>query len=261
MNIMVLGEGFLGKAFEKAGFPTFGRDAFEVKNSTVKDKTDYSHKADVIINCIGKSNTRWCEDPENFSEALVGNAIVPQLLSQHCNAGNKRFVHISTGCLYDRNDVPQKETDFLAAHCRYTLSKWVGENYCDPNKDLIIRPRLYFGDTESPNNLICKLKKFDRFLDEQNSYTSIHVIVEAVKALLEKEQTGIFNVACDGYATPWQLAEWMGLSPQHEINEEELHEQQGLYLVNNIMDLDKLKQHYQPLTLEDEFKRCVEALK
>lgn len=258
-KIVVLGKGFLGQTFERRGFEVLGKEDFLLLRDD--HSSLYLNKklseAKIIINCIGKSDTRWCEDRSNFPSAMWSNGILPRVLSEYCRTGRKKFVHISTGCLYDDNSTPQKEDDFTVAHCSYTVTKWVGEMGCDPSRDLIIRPRLYFGSFKHKNNLICKLKKFDKFLVETNSYTSVHVIVEAVEALLHHNQSGIFNVACDGHASPLELSKLMGLDGG-ELTEKELHESQKLYLVNNIMDLSKLKQFYHPPMIGKEFARCYE---
>ena len=261
-KILVLGKGFLGKAFEKKGFEVWGKDKFKF---TRWEFPEFSKMKDyeIIINCIGKSNTRWCEEPENFRETLFVNGKFPKELSNFCNATGKKVVHLSTGCLYDDNKNPQKEDSRIniATHCNYTLTKLVGENFCNPEKDLIIRPRLYFGDFVDKNNLLCKIPKFERYLIEPNSYTSVQVIVDAVDTLLDAEQSGIFNVACEGYASVKDLAEWCGLPPKEKISAEELREQQGIYLVNNIMDITKLREFYHPPKLKDEIMRCWGELK
>lgn len=256
-KIVILGKGFLGKKFEQKGFEVWGKDKFELTPSCTSlfPLDEY----DIIINCIGKSDTRWCEEKNNFQEALFSNGQVPKILSEYCATRNKRFVHISTGCLYDRNDVPQKETDFVAAHCDYTLTKWMGEKHCNLERDLILRPRLYFGDFAARNNLLSKLLKFDKFLTELNSYTSLNIVVDAVTVLLRENQSGIFNIASDGYATMKELSEWIGLKGEG-ITQSQLHWMEKLYLVNNIMDLSKLKRFFKPLRLKDEVLRCWKKL-
>jgi len=258
-STIVLGHGFLGKAFEKKGFEVWGRDRFELAGRGVVGAS-LPHLAgyDTIINCIAKSNTRWCEKPENFCEAIWSNGDVPRILSNYCAAVGKQFVHISTGCLYDSGLYPYTETDFMTTHCNYTVSKWIGEKGLH-KQDLVLRPRLLFGDFVDKGNLLCKLPKFTHFLRAYNSYISVNVLVDAIMALLEQGQSGIFNAACDGVATVKELADAIGLEGVG-ITEGELHEREHLYLVNNVMDLTKLKQFYQPPDLMDEIKRCWEAL-
>jgi len=250
-KIVVLGRGFLGKAFEKAGFEVRGKEFVIEEN--IAELINY----DVIINCIAKSNTRWCE--KNFEPALYSNAIIPKALSSFCKETNKKFVHISTGCLYDGEEDLHDEQSFIAAHCNYTVTKWAGEKFCS-ELDLILRPRLLFADYEDKNNLLCKLSNFNKYVVEENSYTSVDIIVEATKALLTANKYGIYNVCCDGHASVALLAKWLGLKGE-PMSGKELIDSQKLYLVNCVMDISKLKSVYHPPLLRDEVERCWESLK
>ncbi len=258
MKIIVLGKGFLGKKFEQKGFEVWGKDKCYITRNLDGRILDSIDEYDTVINCIAKSNTRWCEEPKNFREALWSNGELPRIISSYCKDHSKKFVHISTGCLYDSSPYPYTEDNFTTAHCNYVVTKWVGEKGLNEG-DLVLRPRLLFGDFKDKGNLLCKLPKFTHFTDAYNSYISVSVLVDAVTALLNHKQSGIFNVACDGIATVHQLATTIGLKGTG-ITEVGLHQRENLYLVNNIMNLDKLKQFYQPPSLMTEIKRCWEAL-
>lgn len=255
---IVLGKGFLGKKFAMRGYEVWDKERFLITSDQMVGLANL-HKYDVIVNCIAKSNTRWCEKKENFPSALWSNGIVPGILSDYCAMHNKKLVHISTGCLYDDSVFPQSETSELCAHLNYTVTKWVGEQGCN-DQDLILRPRLLFGDFGDRNNLLCKLPKFTHFVTAYNSYTSVDTIVNAVDALLVHNQSGVFNVACDGYATVMDMALWIGLESEG-ITGKKLREQENLHLVNNTMNISKLRQFYQPPMLQDEVLRCWEAIK
>jgi len=244
MKQIVLGKGFLGQTFESYGYNVFDKNQFNFTGN-IKE-FDKLNDYDVIINCIGKSNTRWCELPENREEVLLSNFILPKELSNYCNKNNKKFVHMSTGCLYDNTETENKETDFIAAHCFYTLSKWLGESACNKNTDLILRARLYFGSKINKNNLLCKIKNFKTFTyDKYDSFTSVELIVDATKILLDNNQTGIFNIAHEGCLTMKELATILHISG-NEISADALRKREKIYLVNNIMSIHKLKQFYQP---------------
>lgn len=259
-NVLVLGSGYLGSAFKSKGYTIWGKENFNIefgmystfgifcKFNAIRD---YGY--DTVINCIAKSDTRFCE--ANYDEAFHSNALIPTLLSIWCKDHNVKLVHISTGCLYDRNDRPQKEDGFLAAHCNYTLTKWQGEKGCDPNRDLIIRPRLFFDASSRPNNLLNKVQRFDRLCDEMDSVSSVDVVVNAVDALIQQDCTGVFNVACLGYTSMQEIGHIMGLY-KPTISIEEIRAWQKLHLVNSIMDLSKLTKFYQPPYVTDEVKRC-----
>lgn len=253
-KIAVLGRGFLGKEFERHGFEVLGRDRFNIKLTDPENiilNLKNLEKYDVIINCIGKSNTRWCEDKRNFNEALLINGTFVGLLSKFCSENDIKLVHISTGCLYDDTTKENTEDDFLSAHCNYTATKWVGENLCNPKRDLILRPRLYFSDIPDRNNLLCKLPKFKSFTgDKLDSLTCTSTIVGATKALLEAGQVGVFNVAQKGSASISEVAKWCGLSGEPVNTAHELRDREGLYLVNNVMDISKLLRYYTPIDIE-----------
>lgn len=268
-TVLVLGDGFLGNTFKRHGYNVLGKKMFYVECNNVSLTWDYIRKnlskynCEVIINCIGKSNTRWCEIQNNFDEALVVNGMFPGILSEVCDEKDIKLVHISTGCLYDITDPPQKETDFTVTHCNYTLTKKLGELGVNPMQELIIRPRLLFGDVVDKNNLLCKMHKFKRLVDAPDSLTSTDVIVKAIEALLEADEVGYYNVACDGHISIFEIGRMLGFPSANNpaMTPEELRKQENLYLVNNTLDLSKLKQYYQPPNIIDELMRCWMKLK
>lgn len=262
-RVLIIGNGFLGKQYAKNGYEVWGREEFSFTNSiesidsevsklleTIRD--DY----DVIINCIGKSDTRWCEIDENWDELFLINSYLVGSLSRQCSDNDIKFVHISSGCVYDRNDIPQKEDGFLASHCKYVVAKLAGEFFCDKSRDLILRPRLYFGESEDNKNLLSKVKRFDTFLTDINSFTSVQTVVEATEALLSNDCDGVFNVAQSGYANLSQLVSSLGIHVENELDGADLVKKENLHLVNNIMDISKLEKYYKPRELFKEFKDC-----
>ena len=265
-RVLVLGKGMLGTAFERYGYTVWGRDKFDWSDSKPVyrgfDFEEGIEPFDVIVNCIAKSDTRWCEDPANFNELLSTNSNLPKYLSDICEEHKKKFVHISTGCVYDtRGRGSAGENDFTSSHCSYVVSKLVAEGYLR-DKDLILRPRLLFDSraTEGRNNLIQKLPTFKAYLNEFNSITSCDTIVEGLGALLEMNQSGVFNIANSDVYTVYEMAQALGLHGE-KIRQEDLHATQGLFLVNNVMDISKLSEFYIPRNTLVELGRCDSILK
>jgi dTDP-4-dehydrorhamnose reductase len=256
-NIIVLGNGFLGKKFARNGYVVWGRSVLDIRRgfTDLRGLDRYS----VVVNCIAKSNTRWCEERENFKDALWSNGDVPAILSDYCKVRGKRFVHVSTGCLYDDGPCGWGECDPTVAKVNYTVTKWVGEQGCNQS-DLILRPRLLFGDFVDRNNLLCKLPTFQRYVTELNSYTSVDVVVEAMECLLGEGQQGVFNVACEGNAAVKDVASWIGWEGTG-ITGSELVQTEHLHLINNTMSISKLKKFYQPPSLKAEVLRCWEKMR
>ena len=267
---IVLGKGFLGTEFGNQGYEVLGRDGFEYTTGDSYEKVlsqleeiKLKHMATHIINCIGSADTRKCEDPFFWNETIHLNGMLPILLSKACHELGMKFVHISTGCVYDQNNEPQKEDGFLVSHCKYVVSKLTAEFGCDPEKDLIIRPRLYFSATPNKNNLLNKMHRFTRFLTEVNSYTSVETIVESVTALLENDCVGVYNVANRGYLSMVDIAKMVFDDDRwkNQISAYELKEKEGLFLVNNIMDISKLEEYYTPRTVEEEMEKCIKSIR
>lgn len=147
MKVLVLGKGFLGKEFEEMGYEVWGRDKFNFK---FDDRYEYGifEDYDAIVNCIGISNTRYCELPQNIEHVVELNGSLPSFLSH-----------------------------------------------------------------------ICKR----------------HTIYEIATEMLDRKGT--------------------------KMSGAELRKSQGLYLVNNVMDISKLKQYYQPPTVEYAIKKCYDNMK
>lgn len=245
-KVIVLGEGFVGSTFRRFGYKVIGRkvygDVYDIicNPDRFHNITDIKN-ADVIINCIGISDTRFCENRKNWGNVHVVNGIWPSVLSVYCNENNKKLVHISTGCLYEGTEGKKTETSPLETHCIYTLSKMIGELGCNIDSDIIIRPRLLFDIVDSPKNLLTKFGRFEYFLNEFNTVTSTTTIVESVEALILKKCSGVYNVGNTGVYTIADLAKAFGCEVKGTMQQAELIESQGLHLVNNVMDLSKIE--------------------
>ena len=69
-------------------------------------------KDTVVINCAGytgKPNVDACE--LNKDQAILGNIVLPTMLSEVCESRELPFVHISSGCIYNGDDKHFSEDD------------------------------------------------------------------------------------------------------------------------------------------------------
>lgn len=250
---IVLGRGFLGKEFEADGYEVWDRKRFNADSILWGG---IFRGVETIINCIAVSDTRYCERPENFAEVMKVNAGLPGRLSFFCRKTGRKFVHISTGCVYGDSERMCFESDPVNdARSAYARSKLAAEGLCH-HSDLIIRPRLLLGAHEAPGNLLDKLLKFDKFLDERNSVTWTRTIVEAVGMLLDYRKSGIYNVANEGACTIREMAAIIGREGG-ALSGEEVCKMQGVHVANNVMSVQKLKEFYQPPTVEQALFACM----
>jgi dTDP-4-dehydrorhamnose reductase len=253
MKIKVLGRGFLGREFERMGYEVLGRERFDTDLAMF----DY-RDADAVVNCIGKSDRLWCEDPNNCDAVTLANSDLPSMLSKYCASTGKKFVHISTGRLYGDSILPCTEDDPLQAYSFFTATKWVGEQGCDKSKDIIIRPRLLFSGERcnDRNNLIMQLSRFKYFVDAVNSVTYTKTVVRAVQALLEAGATGVYNVANTNPLSIHYIATEVLPFDGAEISAEKLVKKAGIHIVNNVMCTEKLEKIYTPMTTADAIREA-----
>lgn len=263
MKIAIIGGGFLGNVLKKDNplwhlFKFKELNCYPFQQNTIKIDFDQLDEYDVIINTVAQTNTRQCEskDYEQIKLNFDLNCVYPMYLSDYCKRHNKKYVHISTACLYreksaDGDVTLGRESDCIDPTTTYTLQKFYAEKSLNSN-DLILRSRLFFGESESPSNLITKIKKFDTFSDATNSMTSVHTLSSAISFLIKENAIGFYNVVNEGSASLFELATLVGLNGKRYVPKE------GEYRAPNLLiDISKIKEMgFNPPNLVDEFKRC-----
>jgi len=257
MKISVLGSGYIGRSFKG-----FVDNVFSYRK-WINNGSPYHifEDSDVIINCAAFSPSRECEDPKNWALVKRDNIDLPIDLSRYCSSNNKKFVHLSTGCLYDNGVLNGTEDSqsILAAHMRYTLSKWSAE--CGINSDaIILRPRLCFSGYFHDRNLLCRLSSFPVLNIALNSVTYVPDIVFGSMALIENNKSGVFNICCDTPISPYEIAkEYLHLKPI-PVKPKKIRKNVGVFLVDNTMSNQKIKDFYTPTSLEVALTKSVSEL-
>lgn len=166
-------------------------------------------KPTVVINAAGKTgrpNVDWCETHKQ--ETIDSNILGPLNLLRECAKRNIYWVHIGSGCIYegDNNGRGFDETDapnFYGSF--YSRSKAWSDQMLAEFPVLQLRLRMPFDGTEQPRNLIMKLKKYTRVLDQQNSLTYIPDFLKALEILISKRETGVFNAVNPGTFSPFEI--------------------------------------------------------
>lgn len=196
MKIIVLGQGYLGK---KIG-AYFNCKVFanRITSQLCVDDIINDERPDFVINCIGKTgrpNIDWCED--NKEQTFFSNVIVPAFIYEACVKYNAKMVHIGSGCTYQGDkggegyselDIPNWDGNY------YAWSKIISERYLYSFNVLQLRIRMPFFYDRDSRNLLTKILKYNKIVESDNSITYIPDMLEALKALLEKNAVGIYNV-------------------------------------------------------------------
>ena len=163
----------------------------------------------IVINCVAKTNLKWCE--ENQREAYDVNTLGVTNVLNACATYGQKFVHISTGCIFDGNTRPRSEESILEPAVWYTKTKaWADqfitthgyENY------LILRPRHLISSISHPTNMLTKFMNYDELYchKEQNSITCIEDFSKIIDHLLKINAVGIYNCTNTGTISPYEIA-------------------------------------------------------
>lgn len=218
--ILLLGSsGYVGQAFikyfraQEINYTTasvrFPLDIAAFRNRILKDKISH------VINCtgaIGSPNVDACETARDIT--LLANAILPQQLAQCCAEVDVKFIHISSGCIFndvscERGHLPQIEytendtPNFCfnsSKYSWYSATKALGETLVkDISNTLICRLRIPFNGEVSTRNYIQKICQYPILLNATNSFSNIDEFVAAVTSLYNRH--GIYNLTQPGSMT------------------------------------------------------------
>jgi dTDP-4-dehydrorhamnose reductase len=137
-------------------------------------------KPDVVINAsgyTGKPNVDACEHARD--DTWYYNVTVPGMIGDTCNRHDVKFIHISSGCIYDGYEKAFDEFDLpnfglLSEDSSwYSKTKHAGELSLQGTDSHIFRIRMPFCETGSDRSVMSKLLKYNNIIDQLNSLTNI----------------------------------------------------------------------------------------
>ena len=266
MILLLGGNGYVGHAFQR--LLTERNVDFQVIS---RSKHDYADR-DKLINLIretspafminaagytGKPNVDACEI--NKADCLLGNAVLPAIIREACEATDLAWGHVSSGCIYTGKNADGsgfKETDspnfcFRTNNCSfYSGCKAIGEEaLADGEKIYQWRLRIPFNHIDSQRNYLSKLMRYDRLLDAENSISHIDEFAACCwDSWQQKIPFGTYNVTNTGSVTARQVVEIIKRELKMEKSFEFFeNEEQFLQLAaktprsNCVMDNSKLR--------------------
>ena len=225
-----------------------------------------NEKPDIVINCAAIANLEKCE--EDKLNSYMVNTLGPINLLASCKNDNIKFVHISSGCLFDGNERSSDEQTTPDPKVWYTRNKmWADDfiiNYGYANY-LILRPRQMISKVPHPTNMLTKFASMSKIaaIQEANSITCIEDFALMVDHLINFNATGVYNCANEGTLTPHDIAMAVKntINPDLEVGittyEEFLSILQNKR-VNTILNIDKLKlTGFTPRSSKEALQWCV----
>lgn len=257
MKILILGRGQMALAY-KNFFDSKDEVTSELANNVdIRELQQIKNaiteiKPDVVLNCAGKTNLDWCE--QNRLECFQTNTLGADNVGLACQEAGIYFVHLSSGCVQESLSAEdaKKETDPAYPLSFYSWAKLWGDEMLTKRqikynlKILIIRGRQLISSEASPRNALTKMLTYTKFIDTANSMTIVEDMVEATWSLIQKNATGIYNVANEGIMTPYRLALLLKelVKPDLEVNKIPKSELNSMTLaerVDCVLDCSKLK--------------------
>ncbi len=226
MRTLLFGStGYLGQQFLTL-YPDALTPRIDIADRTAVAALLEAEKPDIVINCAGKTgrpNVDWCET--HREETLRANVTGSLILLEECMPRNIYLVHMSSGCIYashplstgsgDKGFVEEDPPNFFGSF--YSRTKAWSDQIMRDFPVLNLRLRMPFDGSRSERNLIMKLVKYEKVLDEENSLTYLPDFLTAAKILIGKRKTGTYNIVNEGSISPYRIMEFYKeiVDPQH----------------------------------------------
>jgi dTDP-4-dehydrorhamnose reductase len=225
MITLLGGTGYVGQAYQAL----LARKGIAFRNLSRRD-VDYTNPAllaeilrrdgtEFLINAAGftgKPNVDACEVQR--AECLQGNAVLPGLIAQACEAAGVPWGHVSSGCIYTgarpdgsgfRED-DEPNFSFRRSPCSfYSGCKALGEEVLAGHPNLFVwRLRIPFNQVDTPRNYLTKLMRYQRLLEATNSISHLEEFCAATLACWEKRVPfGTYNVTNPGQVTTSEVVD------------------------------------------------------
>lgn len=207
-------------------------------------------KPDVVINTAAKTNLEWCGN--NRLEAFNVNVLGAGNVAKACDEAGTYLIHFSSGCIFSSLDGKdaKKEEDDPNPSSYYGWTKVWSEQIVPFERSadfkyLILRPRQPVSAQVNHKNMLVKMLTFSKFIDTANSGTVIEDLMRWTDELIDKQATGVYHVANQGYTTPYKIGQMIkqyilpGLEPE-KISKAELDKMTPNTRVDTVLNVDKL---------------------
>ena len=204
MRIAILGKGYVGNALyrELQG----SHDVFLVGSSDL----DY-HRMDVlvqylnynsidlVIGCFGFTGRPNVDEAEKRKkECWRLNVQIPLLVNSVCSTMGIRFMHISSGCIFNGYEKEWTEEDdpnfgLFDRASYYSTTKHAFESVSQHLPGTIIRIRMPFSADFNERSLLSKLLKYDKLVDMRNSKTCIEDLSSSIREMIEADSLSLVD--------------------------------------------------------------------
>lgn len=189
MNVLVLGDGLLGKELvRQANWDSISRkkEGFDLTQPETFKKHLTQKKWDVIINCIANTDTYSPEREKHWNVNYKGTAD----LVDFCNEQKIKLVQISTDYVYTNSVHPASENDVPVHGANwYSYTKVLS----DAHVQLKSQNYLLIRATQKPNPFPYP----KAWVDQIGNFDTVDKIAALMIKLVKANATGLFNVGTE----------------------------------------------------------------
>lgn len=204
-KILILGKGFIGQRLHE-NLDSYASQKRIISFKDAQGEVD-RYRPKIIINCIGHTGKKNVDDCElDKDKTLSSNVFAPIIIAEVALRNKIRFIHISSGCIYnydygkDKPIAEEKIPDFFDLY--YSRTKIYAERMLEVLSHkfgiLIARIRIPLDNRPHPRNILTKLVGYKKVITLPNSITYIPDFIKALKHLIKIDAKGIYNVVNKG---------------------------------------------------------------
>lgn len=224
-KILILGRGFIGTSlwFDLLDHDPIlaNREHVDYHDISVLRKYLFNNGIDVVINAFGFTGTPNVDEAEEKKELCWRlNTLIPLNINRLCNDLGVKYIHISSGCIFDGYDKVYDESDtpnfgLFDTSSFYSKSKHAFEYMAKDMNSKILRVRMPLCISDNPRNFIVKIKKYDNVISFVNSKTflkDLGVVVRKIIDIKDKEfwcGQDVYNVVNSNPLSTEQMMEMM----------------------------------------------------
>ena len=256
-RILITGNGQLGGYYRdhyiKKGAEVLNTDSkTDVRNESALMAVVEEFNPDLVIHTAAKTNIDWAE--QNKTECFEINTLGSDVVGKICQEKGIYLVFLSSGCVLESKTAADAQTEAVVPSplCFYSWTKvWAEEMLMhrarrNGLKLLVLRPRQLLSAKVDPRNALTKMLTYTKFINTPNSCTVVEDLMMVTDALVEKEESGVFNVVNPGVTTPFEIATALKeiIKPEMDfikISKEELNKMTLAERVDAVLDGTKLR--------------------
>lgn len=236
--------GMLGEAFHKQFSPSYELKCTDIdvndqwlsyldfRDLAAYRKDVHDFKPDYLFHLGAFTDLEYCET--HIDETYMTNTLAVENAVYIANQLDIPLLYISTAGIYDGRQDVYDDWDLPNPLGHYARSKYAGELYVTQNarRHLVCRAGWMMGSgPKKDKKFIQKLmkqikdgkKELNIVTDKLGTPTYTHDFALNVKALLEAEYWGLYNMVCDGVTSRLEVAKelvrLLGLADSIKINE------------------------------------------